>query len=85
MDRRRSLLAALLQSVLTVFSAAPAVAWDADKASSNLGVPALAPQDLATRKIKLIEMGELQLPTGEIVVADPLEHRAETMTHTRQP
>lgn len=72
MDRRHPLLAALLRSAIAVFSATPAAAWDANKASSNLGVPALAPEELATRKIKLIEMGELELPTGEIVVADPL-------------
>lgn len=50
----------------------PALAWDVNEASSNLGILALTPEELAARKIKLIEMGELVLPTGEIVVADPL-------------
>lgn len=56
----------------TLFLAAPAHAWDATKASTNLAVPALAESELAMRKIKRVELGILELPTGEIVVADPL-------------
>lgn len=59
-------LAALLSTT------AGAAAWDVNKASSNLGLFALTPAELAARKIKLIEMGDLVLPTGGIVVADPL-------------
>lgn len=65
----RALLLGLLGGIGAV---APATAWDANKASSNLMVPALSDAELALRKITRVGMGELQLPTGQVVVADPL-------------
>lgn len=50
----------------------PALAWDVNKASTNLGVPALTSYELTQRKISLVAMGLLELPTGEIVASDPL-------------
>lgn len=47
-------------------------AFDVSKASSNFGIFDLTLAELAQRKIRLIEMGDLVLPTGRIVVADPL-------------
>lgn len=46
--------------------------WDISQVSSNLGILALTPDELSARKIKLIELGTLEVLTGEIVVADPL-------------
>lgn len=40
--------------------------------SSNLGVFALSDAEMAERKISAITIGELELPTGEIVACDPL-------------
>ncbi|RUU01222.1 DUF4241 domain-containing protein [Mesorhizobium sp. USDA-HM6] len=40
--------------------------------SSNLGVFALSAAQMAERKISAITIGELELPTGEIVACDPL-------------
>ncbi|MDX8467818.1 DUF4241 domain-containing protein [Mesorhizobium sp. VK23B] len=40
--------------------------------SSNLGVFALSDAEMSERKITVITIGELELPTGEIVACDPL-------------
>lgn len=40
--------------------------------SSNLGVFALSDAEMAEREISAITIGELELPTGEIVACDPL-------------
>ncbi|RWB71917.1 MAG: DUF4241 domain-containing protein [Mesorhizobium sp.] len=59
-----------------LFSDLPVVAspadWDASEISSNLGVVALSSAEMAERKITAITIGELELPTGEIVACDPL-------------
>ncbi|MBZ9773125.1 DUF4241 domain-containing protein [Mesorhizobium sp. CO1-1-8] len=40
--------------------------------SSNLGVFALSDAEMAERKITVITIGQLELPTGEIIACDPL-------------
>jgi len=59
-----------------LFSDLPVVAsaadWDASEISSNLGVFALSSAEMAERKITVTTIGELELPTGEIVACDPL-------------
>lgn len=50
----------------------PTYAWDVNKASTNLSVPALSSSELIQRKILLVSMGMLEVPTGAIVTADPL-------------
>ncbi|UVK47844.1 DUF4241 domain-containing protein [Mesorhizobium sp. AR07] len=61
---------------LGILSALPQVAlaadWDANKVSSNLGVFALSDAELAERKITVTPIGELELPTGQIIACDPL-------------
>ena len=47
-------------------------AWDISAASTNLAVVELDETQLASRGISLTRMGQLVLPTGRIVVADPL-------------
>jgi len=47
-------------------------AFDVSTASSNFGIVALSPAELTARNIKTIDLGELVLPTGRIVLADPL-------------
>jgi len=51
---------------------ASAADWDASEISSNLGVFALSSAEMAERKITVTTIGELELPTGEIVACDPL-------------
>lgn len=46
--------------------------WDASEVSSNLGVFALGEAEMAERKITITTVGELELPTGEIIACDPL-------------
>ncbi|AZO13067.1 MULTISPECIES: DUF4241 domain-containing protein [unclassified Mesorhizobium] len=46
--------------------------WDPAKASSNLGIFALTDAQLAERKITVTPIGDLELPTGEIIACDPL-------------
>ncbi|MER8645864.1 DUF4241 domain-containing protein [Mesorhizobium sp. C277A] len=46
--------------------------WDSAPASSNLGVFALSEAEMAERKIIVTAIGELELPTGEIIACDPL-------------
>ncbi|WP_322417081.1 DUF4241 domain-containing protein [Mesorhizobium huakuii] len=46
--------------------------WDSEPASSNFGVFALSEAEMAERKIIVSTIGELELPTGEIVACDPL-------------
>lgn len=58
--------------LFALFLIAPAHAWDVRKATTNLDVVTLSDAELATRKIKRIAMGDLQLPTGEIVACDVL-------------
>jgi hypothetical protein len=65
-------LAGLAGLIAPLHGASPADAWSVSKASSNLGVPALSAAELAQRKISLVDMGLLDVPTGEIVAADPL-------------
>ncbi|WFP63891.1 MULTISPECIES: DUF4241 domain-containing protein [unclassified Mesorhizobium] len=59
-----------------LFSDLPVVAspadWGASEISSNLGVFALSDGEMAQRQIGAITIGELELPTGEIVACDPL-------------
>ncbi|MFD1982167.1 DUF4241 domain-containing protein [Mesorhizobium newzealandense] len=59
-----------------LFSDLPLVAspadWDASEVSSNLGVFALSEAEMAERKITITTIGELELPTGEIIACDPL-------------
>lgn len=59
-----------------LFSDLPVVAspaeWDASEISSNLGVFALSEAEMAERKITISTVGELELPTGEIIACDPL-------------
>lgn len=69
---RRSAIAPAISAAIVLASNAAAHAWDAAKASTNLSVPALSDAELGTRKIERVEMGELELPTGEIVASDPL-------------
>jgi len=51
---------------------ATAAEWDPAKASSNLGIFALSDAMLADRKITVTPIGDLELPTGEIIACDPL-------------
>jgi len=53
-------------------SLATAAQWDPSQASSNLGVFALSDAELAERQITVTPIGDLELPTGEIIVCDPL-------------
>lgn len=53
-------------------SLATAAQWDPSQASSNLGVFALSDAQLAERQISVTPIGELVLPTGEIIACDPL-------------
>jgi hypothetical protein len=59
-----------------LFSDLPPVAstadWDVPEISSNLGVFALSDAEMAERKVTVTTIGELELPTGEIVACDPL-------------
>lgn len=70
--RLEGFIARWLLSLAMLLAPLPAHAWDAEKSSSNLGVPALSAAELATRKITPVAMGLLEVPTGAIVVADPL-------------
>lgn len=59
-----------------LFSDLPVVAspadWDASEVNSNLGVFALSEDEMAERKITITTVGQLELPTGEIIACDPL-------------
>jgi hypothetical protein len=57
---------------VTVPSLAAAAEWNAAQASSNLGVFALSDAEMAKRKITVTPIGELELPTGQIIACDPL-------------
>lgn len=61
---------------LGVVSALPPVAlaadWDVSEMSNNLAVFALSDAEMAERKITAAAVGELELPTGEIIACDPL-------------
>ncbi|WP_095084018.1 DUF4241 domain-containing protein [Mesorhizobium sophorae] len=46
--------------------------WDPAQASSNLGLFELSDAQMAEREITVTVIGELDLPTGEIVACDPL-------------
>ncbi len=46
--------------------------WDPTRASSNLDVFDLSDAELAERQITVTPMGNLELPTGEIIACDPL-------------
>ncbi|CCV10641.1 conserved exported hypothetical protein [Mesorhizobium sp. STM 4661] len=73
---------------LGIFSALPSMAlaadWDVTKASSNLGVFALSDAELAERQITVAPIGELELPTGEIIACDPLVSGVETPALSRK-
>ncbi|TIO06647.1 MAG: DUF4241 domain-containing protein [Mesorhizobium sp.] len=73
---------------LGIFSALPPMAlaadWDVTKASSNLGVFALSDAELAERQITVTPIGELDLPTGEIIACDPLVSDVETPALSRK-
>ncbi|TGP21998.1 MULTISPECIES: DUF4241 domain-containing protein [unclassified Mesorhizobium] len=58
----------------SVAAASPVKSIESDPPpeSSNLGVFALSDAEMAERKISAITIGELELPTGEIVACDPL-------------
>ena len=53
-------------------SLATAAQWDPSQASGNLGVFALSDAELAERQITVTPIGDLELPTGEIIACDPL-------------
>ncbi len=53
-------------------SLAIAAGWNPAKVSSNLGIFALSDVQLAERKITVTPIGQLELPTGEIMACDPL-------------
>ncbi|MEO5756047.1 MAG: DUF4241 domain-containing protein [Mesorhizobium sp.] len=61
---------------LGIVAAIPSMArgadWDITKASSNLGIFALSDAEMAERKISVTPIGEVELPTGEIIACDPL-------------
>ncbi|WP_192181723.1 DUF4241 domain-containing protein [Mesorhizobium amorphae] len=73
---------------LGIFSALPPMAlaagWDVTKASSNLGVFALSDAELAERQIAVTAIGELELPTGEIIACDPLVSDLKTPALSRK-
>ncbi|RWL40348.1 MAG: DUF4241 domain-containing protein [Mesorhizobium sp.] len=46
--------------------------WDPAQASSNLGLFELSEAQIAEREIIVTAIGELDLPTGEIIACDPL-------------
>ncbi|UDL87544.1 DUF4241 domain-containing protein [Mesorhizobium sp. PAMC28654] len=52
--------------------AASATDWDVSEVSSNLAVFALGDAEMAERKITTTTIGELELPTGQIIACDPL-------------
>jgi hypothetical protein len=52
--------------------AAHAEDWALEKVATNLEIVSLTDAELAAREIKTITIGELELPTGRIVAADPL-------------
>ncbi|BCG92104.1 hypothetical protein MesoLj131a_09680 [Mesorhizobium sp. 131-2-1] len=66
----------MLRSIGLATAAVPSLAaaaqWDPTQASSNLGVFALSDAELAERQITVTPIGDLELPTGEIIACDPL-------------
>lgn len=58
--------------------------WDPAEASSNLGVFDLSEAQLAEREITVTPIGELELPTGEIIACDPLTSDVETPALSRR-
>lgn len=66
----------LMRSVGLAASVVPSLSiaaqWDPSQASSNLGVFALSDAELVERQITVTPIGELVLPTGEIIACDPL-------------
>lgn len=67
---RRGLVWLGVVSVLPL--AASATDWDVSEVSSNLAVFALSDAEMAERKITTTAIGELELPTGQIIACDPL-------------
>jgi hypothetical protein len=71
-----------------LFSDLPVVAspadWNSSEVSSNLGVFALGEAELAERKIIITKVGELELPTGEIIACDPLITGLERRAFSRK-
>jgi hypothetical protein len=53
-------------------SSEKSIEWGPPSESSNLGVFALSEAEMAERKIAVTAIGELELPTGEIIACDPL-------------
>jgi hypothetical protein len=58
--------------------------WDASEVSSNLGVFALGEAEITARKITVVPIGELELPTGEIIACDPLITALERPAFSRK-
>src|SRR5262249_4363576 len=74
-DRMRPTAAGLAWlGLLAAMSTATAHAegWTVEKVTTNLEVVSLSESELAERKIKTIALGNLELPTGQIVATDPL-------------
>lgn len=61
-----------------------AAEWDPTRASSNLGVLDLSEAQLTEREIVVTPIGELELPTGEIIACDPLTSDVETPALSRR-
>jgi hypothetical protein len=57
---------------VAIVSPAKSIESGASLGSSNLGVFALSDREMGERKITALTIGELELPTGEIVACDPL-------------
>lgn len=55
-----------------IASPTTSIDWDSAPASSNLGVFALSEAEMVERRIIVTAIGELELPTGEIIACDPL-------------
>ncbi|MGX7875764.1 DUF4241 domain-containing protein [Mesorhizobium sp. ORM6] len=58
--------------------------WDPAQASSNLGVFDLSEAQMTEREITVTVIGELDLPTGEIIACDPLTTGADWPTLSRK-
>jgi hypothetical protein len=58
--------------------------WDPAQASSNLGIFDLSEAHMTERKIAVTPIGELDLPTGEIIACDPLTTGTDWPTLSRK-
>lgn len=64
--------AAGLSAWFAVVAPAMAADWDVMKASTNFAVVSLDDAELKARQIEKIALGDVELPTGKVVAADPL-------------